>query len=66
MGKYALPHDIYPFSDGNGRMSRLGQTAMLVTGCSLFFYLLIENFIKYFQVNYYASIDASNKGGKIQ
>ncbi len=45
---------IHPFSDGNGRMARLWQTALLSEWNPLFRYLPIESRIQDFQDDYYA------------
>ena len=55
---------IHPFSDGNGRMARLWQTALLAEWRQLFQYLPLENQIQKFQNEYYAAIAQSHKTGK--
>lgn len=55
---------IHPFSDGNGRMARLWQTALLTEWRPLFQYLPLENQIQKFQNEYYESISESHKTGK--
>ena len=55
---------IHPFSDGNGRMARLWQTALLTEWRHLFQYLPLENQIQKFQNEYYESIAKSHKTGK--
>ena len=55
---------IHPFSDGNGRMARLWQTALLTEWRQLFQYLPLENQIQKFQNEYYTAISQSHKTGK--
>lgn len=52
---------IHPFSDGNGRMARLWQTAILSQWNSLFKYLPIESEIYAFQQEYYNTISLCHK-----
>ena len=47
---------IHPFVDGNGRMARLWQTAILTGWNPIFQYLPIESRIHEFQDGYYAAI----------
>lgn len=54
---------IHPFSDGNGRMARLWQTAILSQWNPLFKYLPIENEIYAFQQEYYNTISLCHKNG---
>lgn len=54
---------IHPFSDGNGRMARLWQTAILSQWNSLFKYLPIESEIYAFQQEYYNTISLCHKNG---
>lgn len=54
---------IHPFSDGNGRMARLWQTAILSQWNPLFKYLPIESEIYAFQQEYYNTISLCHKNG---
>ena len=54
---------IHPFSDGNGRMARLWQTALLSEWNPVFQYLPLESHIHEFQENYYDAISASHIAG---
>ena len=47
---------IHPFSDGNGRMARLWQTAILSKWKTIFEYIPIESQIEKFQKEYYEVI----------
>lgn len=47
---------IHPFSDGNGRMARLWQTALLAEWNPVFQYLPLESRIQEFQDGYYDAI----------
>ena len=47
---------IHPFEDGNGRMARLWQTALLAQWKPIFQYLPLENRIYEFQQEYYDAI----------
>ena len=54
---------IHPFSDGNGRMARLWQSALLSKWKRIFEYLPIESLIKQYQDDYYTAIaNCNNKG----
>ena len=54
---------IHPFSDGNGRMARLWQTALLSEWDPVFRYLPLESRIREFQEEYYAAIAACHRAG---
>ncbi|MBQ8080511.1 MAG: Fic family protein [Clostridia bacterium] len=54
---------IHPFSDGNGRMARLWQTALLSEWDPLFQYLPLESRIHEFQDDYYSAIAACHSAG---
>ena len=55
---------IHPFSDGNGRMARLWQTALLSEWNPIFRYLPLESRIYEFQSEYYDAIAACHSDGK--
>ena len=54
---------IHPFSDGNGRTSRLWQNAILLNWEEIFEYVPIESQIKKYQNDYYKTINNCNKNG---
>lgn len=54
---------IHPFTDGNGRMARLWQTALLSEWDPVFQYLPLESRIQTFQEAYYAAIAACHAAG---
>ncbi len=54
---------IHPFSDGNGRMARLWQTALLSEWNPIFKYLPLESRIHEFQEGYYEAIAACHVAG---
>ena len=54
---------IHPFRDGNGRMARLWQTALLSRWNPLFRYIPIESQIERFQDGYYDAIALSTGQG---
>ena len=55
---------IHPFRDGNGRMGRLWQTALLASWKPIFAWLPIESIIKDNQEEYYKAITLSTSQGK--
>ena len=55
---------IHPFSDGNGRMARLWQTAILTKWREIFQYLPIESQIEKDQAGYYKTIADCHSAGK--
>lgn len=54
---------IHPFSDGNGRMARIWQSAILSKWKEIFEYVPIESLIKKYQEEYYETINNCNKIG---
>ncbi len=55
---------IHPFSDGNGRMARLWNTALLAKWKPIFGYIPIESQIEKFQEDYYAAIARCHVDGE--
>jgi Fic family protein len=55
---------IHPFSDGNGRMARLWQTALLSEWNPVFQYLPLESRVQEFQEGYYNAIAVCHAEGK--
>ena len=55
---------IHPFRDGNGRMGRLWQTALLVSWKPIFAWIPIESIIKDNQEEYYNAITLSTSQAK--
>lgn len=55
---------IHPFSDGNGRMARLWQTALLSEWNPVFQYMPLESRIQEFQDEYYEAIAACHSAGR--
>ena len=54
---------IHPFTDGNGRMARLWQTAILGNWRPVFHRIPVENRIEMTQQEYYEAIDRCNRAG---
>lgn len=54
---------IHPFTDGNGRMGRLWQTAILANSYPVFEFIPLESIIKENQVTYYDVLGRCDKKG---
>ena len=54
---------IHPFEDGNGRMARLWQTALLTDWNPIFQYLPLESRVHAFQSDYYDAINTCHGAG---
>lgn len=54
---------IHPFADGNGRMGRLWQTALLTQWRPIFAWIPIESMVKEHQQEYYDAIAICDKDG---
>ena len=52
---------IHPFQDGNGRMGRLWQTAILKDWKAIFAWLPVETLVKEHQKEYYNALGASDR-----
>ncbi|MFH2084989.1 MAG: Fic family protein, partial [Candidatus Omnitrophota bacterium] len=54
----------HPFSDGNGRMGRLWQSAILINTYPVFEFIPLESLIKDKQKEYYEALSTSDQKGE--